>query len=362
VVAGLSCWDRATVNQSRRWLITGGLLLATGLATKLSLGFVLIPAVACLRWPTLGRRLGLAALMLVPAILWYAWARVRIESTAGLGSNASADNAAIWIDVLRSSATALWSVKTARHAVRFLLIRGYTPLGVPLDVWGLWPRSNREGVEDVEGGMQGPWLWWVWGGAALAALGLLAAKLHHEYYWQLLAPVIAAGVGRSLGSIERRRSAVGLAAALIFAASCLAASASTWTSPPEWRDLDEASRMVQAEVPEGAWLVAPEALLFQADRRGCRLEFDSEGVRRAAGEWEESASVTDSAGLVAFYREQGARYFADVGPVPKAEGASVDARRVALHELVRRRYKVKVDRPSVIIAELEPIETPRNGN
>ncbi|MHB1559701.1 MAG: hypothetical protein ACYC61_19815, partial [Isosphaeraceae bacterium] len=55
--------------------------------------------------------------------------------------------------------------------------------------------------------------------------------------------------------------------------------------------------------------------------------------------------------LVAFYRDRGARYFADMGD------RRDDPRRMALHDAVRRRYKVIVDRPEVIIADLEAVST-----
>ena len=61
---------------------------------------------------------------------------------------------------------------------------------------------------------------------------------------------------------------------------------------------------------------------------------------------------TRSAGpidLVEYYRRRGARYFADLGD------RRDDPRRMALHDAVRRRYKVIVDRPEVIIADLEAV-------
>ncbi len=50
--------------------------------------------------------------------------------------------------------------------------------------------------------------------------------------------------------------------------------------------------------------------------------------------------------LIEYYRSQGARYFADLG------SRHADSRRKGLHDAVRRRYKVIVDRPDVIIADL----------
>ncbi len=111
-----------------------------------------------------------------------------------------------------------------------------------------------------------------------------------------------------------------------------------------------------AAVPPDAWVVAPEALLFQADRRGCRMEWSAAAVSRAAGEWGYHGEVADPLELIAFYRRQGARYFADLGDQGAAD------RRKGLHDSVRRRYKVIVDRPNVIIAELSDSEVRWNAN
>jgi hypothetical protein len=184
-------------------------------------------------------------------------------------------------------------------------------------------------------------------------LALLAEKLHHEYYWLILAPVVAAGLGRALLglAVRDRRLAAAAAVGLLVMSAILARS--TWQTPPEWKDLESAAKCVQEVVPGDLWLVAPEPLLFQADRRGCRLEFTSQASRRAAAEWGEAEplEVRGPLELIEFYRRQGARYVADVGA-----GAG-DDRRIALHESIRRSYKVLVDRASILIAELNPPES-----
>jgi len=105
-------------------------------------------------------------------------------------------------------------------------------------------------------------------------------------------------------------------------------------------------------VPTDAWVVAPEALLFQAERRGCRLELSPRGCRRAAGEWGKRLPNDTAADLVEAYRTQGARYFADLGASPDPRTGD-GARRSALHEAIRRRYKVIVDLPAILLAELQ---------
>jgi hypothetical protein len=126
----------------------------------------------------------------------------------------------------------------------------------------------------------------------------------------------------------------------------------TWRTPAEWATLPEAASAVRAAIPPGASVVAPEALLYAADRRGCRLEYAPRAARRAAGEWGAAlvGDGTDPLALVEFYRARGAGFVAALG----SEGVDrASAReRLTLREAIRRRYNVLVDRPGVLIAAL----------
>jgi hypothetical protein len=198
---------------------------------------------------------------------------------------------------------------------------------------------------------------------------VMAAKLHHEYYWLSIAPVMAVSVGKGWVALARsnevpgrmrsrtwmalappvRQGSLGLILASAFLGCCAVCSASTWRTPAEWRSLPDAAKQVQEHVPRAALVVAPEALLFAADRRGCRIEYTHSSARRAAGEWGESSAkdVDGPIALVEFYRLRGVEFFADVVP------SDPDPRRLALHESVRRRYNVVVDLPGVLIASLK---------
>jgi hypothetical protein len=142
-----------------------------------------------------------------------------------------------------------------------------------------------------------------------------------------------------------------LAATTALLILAVAQSRATWRTPTEWIGLEAAARAVAGSTPPDAWVVAPEALLFRSDRRGCRLEWTATAARRAAGEWGDRAAVVvrGPIDLVEYYRGRGARYFADLGDRPD------DPRRLALHDAVRRRYKVIIDRPEVLIADLGPV-------
>jgi len=334
VVAGLACWDRYRSRPRWSWLAAGWSLVALGFALKITAGFLLVPLVLVIgparRWAWVLAACG----ALMPALLWYAWAHHLIDG--GAGSRASADNQSIWLGLLGPSA--LLKPETWKLAGWFLLCRAFTPLGAGLALFGLWI-GRRAPLDHGR-------LWRVWGISALFAMALIAEKLHHEYYWMIVAPIAAVGVGRALERLLEYHKAGAIAVAAALVLLCSMQVRSTWRTPEEWNDLEAAANIVKTTVPRGVWIAAPEALLFQADRRGCRLEWTRTAVERAAGEWGTEQHVENPLDLLAYYRRRGARYFADL------ESKGADPRQKGLHEAVRRRYKVIVDRPEVIIADL----------
>jgi Dolichyl-phosphate-mannose-protein mannosyltransferase len=345
VVAGLACWDHPhgmpRPAARRAWAGAGWMLLAAGLAIKI-IAAPLAIALAVVVTPRRRLRAFLAACTTaVPALAWYAWA-AHLVATGG-GSRASADNRAIWLGLLAPSAPV--PLEAWMLALRFLLIRAFTPIGAALALFGLVV-TRRAGSDD-----RGLGVWRAWGLVALATLALLASKLHHEYYLLILAPAVAAGVGIGLDRLAAGRRWAAITAALALLILSGIQSRSTWRTPPEWAGLEAAARAVAAATPAADWVVAPEALLFASDRRGCRLEWTESAARRAAGEWGERAAATvrGPIDLVEHYRRRGARYFADLGD------RAADPRRMALHDAVRRRYKVIIDRPEVLIADLESV-------
>jgi len=333
--AGLACWDLAGRRSgSRGWLIAGWLLLAVGVAAKATAAF-LLPAVFLAIAPKRNFKTALLlATTLAPVAVWYLWANHL--ASVSTGSRAAADNRDIWMSLIGLGSLA--RPETWTHIVHFFLLRAFTPIGLLGAIWGLWPGRGTAGRRR---------LWWIWGGLGLATMGLLGEKLRHEYYWLCVAPVVAAGLGIAWVRLDARRPAIALGLSLAFAGLCMALSISTWRSPREWRDLDEAGRVVSLHAPGDDWLVAPEPLLHRANRRGCRLEYTDKGAKRAALEWGgEGGAVQTPLDLVEFYRTKGARWLADVGAEPD------DAPRMALHAGIRRRYKVVVDRPEAFLAKL----------
>ena len=152
---------------------------------------------------------------------------------------------------------------------------------------------------------------------------------------------------------------------LSFLALCWVQSASTWRTPEEWTSLVEASRVISEAMPSDMdqFLVAPEALIYHADRRGFRLEFDPDAVRRAAGEWGQSIPDADRPlALVDFYRDWADEEIADpqhywyarVSVIADIGPAIEGSRREAWREAVRASpdYKILIDRPGSMIAEV----------
>jgi hypothetical protein len=346
VVAGLACWERSGLQPERStgWLVAGWLLVALGLALKIIAGCLLVPLVLVIRGDPGVRRILTVGSALLPAVLWYAWAGHLIGMEGG--SRASADNRAIWMGVFGPTAFLHW--ETLSLVFRSLLIRSFTPLGATLALVGLWP---WRGIADDQGR-----LWRTWGTAVLIMMVFLSAKLHHEYYWLILAPVVAVGVGRSLDRLMAWRQECSLAVTTAFVLVCWLQACSTWNTPPEWSNLPRAAQVVAATVASEEWVIAPEALLFQADRRGCRLEWTPSSVARAAGEWGVAQDVQSPIELVEYYRQHGVRYFADL------RGVGSEPRRKVVHEAVKRRYKVIVECPDVMIADLVVAEKVPHAN
>jgi 4-amino-4-deoxy-L-arabinose transferase-like glycosyltransferase len=336
LAAGLRLWDDCEHGAGRTSLVLSAMCMATAIGVKIYAAYIIIPMLAIAQ-PVRPWKIALAVALLVPAFAWYVHAAWLIAD--GSGSRASADNAAIWLRVAVPTALLRW--ETYAWAGRFLVVRAFTPLGFLLAAVGL-----------VRAG-QGDRLWRVWGASALAALAVLAAKLHHEYYWLALAPIAAFGVGKALDSLAARCRALATAAGVGFLALSVWQGSSTWRTPAEWASLTDAAGTVKALVPRDAIVVAPEALLFASDRRGCRLEYGRRAALRAAGEWGHVLRGEDALALVEFYRARDARYVADL--------AATDPERLALHEAIRRRYNVLVDRPGVLLAELTVSQVAPDG-
>jgi Dolichyl-phosphate-mannose-protein mannosyltransferase len=398
VLAGLRGWDEYEDHGNWRWAVFGGFVLAIGLALKVTVAWALVPFVLIVRrWP-IGWRFAASVAMLMPALAWYLYAWNEI-ARADSGSLASFDNANLWA---RSLSPENWlRFSTIENLARGLVVRSFTPIGFVLALWGLlasgiateW-HSRRVGLalpvlhqrqgKPYPTGMPeavGPLdrMWLGWGiGCALSVVGL-ASKWHHAYYWMVVAPLASVLVARGLvglaGMGKLGRPTAGILGSFCLGL-CFVQSASTWRTPVEWAKLVEAANLVASLTTEDQWVIAPEALLHYAGRRGFRLEFDPAACRRAAYEWagefdREPLEWDEALVLTDFYQDLHSEMFAevalqasptrrslvftwdhtlaaDVGPVAS------DGRRRAWREAIRKRPRTKVliDKPGMMIAEL----------
>ena len=336
IVAGLRLIDTDESDGGARRFAFGWVLLALGLATKILSVWVLVPAMFLIHGDRYKMRRGLLAAAVVPALAWYALAAGLLAHSPG--SAASIDNGRIWLDVLVPSA--LFRRETYETVGRFVAWRSFTPAW-PLAAWGFWRlRDDR-------------WFWRAWAIASASALLVLAGKLHHEYYLLSVAPLVALGYGRTIATIPNRRWGVLLAVFLVVLSFFV--THSTWRTPREWTPIAAASREIRRIVPKNALLAAPEAVLFASDRRGCRLEFSKRSVHRAAGEWRRDVEIETPEALVTFYRSQGAHFVADL----TLDDEPPDRR--AFHDWIRENFHVLIDRPGLLLAELEGRATSPGG-
>ncbi len=134
-LAGLACWDRSRDGGTTLWLVAGGLLLALGIAAKITAALVLAPLMAVVIRPRRAGPILFALSTLVPVLLWYAWANHLMSTSAG--SRASVENRAIWMNV---TGLAPWAARQ----------RGRTSG----DSWSSAP-SRRSGWSSVSGASGG---------------------------------------------------------------------------------------------------------------------------------------------------------------------------------------------------------------
>jgi hypothetical protein len=338
-LAALRLWDEANAGAGWPRRAAGWVLLATSLALKVTTAYVLVPLIVVLWRPRRARNSALVLAALAPALAWYAHAAVLLGR--GSGSRAPADSGAIWLGVLVP--TALLRGATYVDLSRSLLVRAFTPLGLPLAAWGWWQtRAGRSAVGRLgrrDGGGPG-----AFGGQAPSRVLLVdagASRLgRHRHRARRLVPAGRAGAGRGRRGGRGPGAAGGRAIGLDLAdPGRVGLPARGGRGRPPARGAGGVGRR-------------PRAAALR--RRPARVSpgADPAGAVRAAGEWGGSLADASAVELVEFYRARGARYFADVRPEP------ADPRRRALHAAIRR-YRILDDRPGVLLAELSrPEEDP----
>ena len=300
LLAGLRCWDEHQAGGGVPWLIARRGLARDGPGAQDRGGLRPGPLISAIVRPPRARadRAGTGAGRARAALVR---STRRPGSRRRVGSRASADNGTIWLRVLIP--TALFRVETLRvrrvvpdrprvHAARpragglvdcsagrAAIDSGGSGGGRRWPRWRSWPASCTTSITGWRSRRSRPW----------GSAGHCAALAGRNW----AASVAAGGCGLALGARARPGPPGG--------------------RPRSGPQLPEAARAVRAHVPESAWVVAPEALLFAVGpaglpagvhpgRRAARGRRVGRGPRRRR---------TRSA-LVEFYRARGARFVADV--------------------------------------------------
>ena len=181
------------------WLIAGWCLLALGLAIKITSAFLLLP----LMFLIARRRPSLADDSCLPRRSFPGCSGISGPYTYRSGGGISGvrpTTAAIWLGVLGTSA--LFQSGDAQGG-------GLDAVGARIHAAWRCACNRRALVAREKPAAGDRRFWWVWGGSTIAAMALLAGKLHHEYYWLPLAPVVAVGAARALDRLLGKRSVAG---------------------------------------------------------------------------------------------------------------------------------------------------------
>jgi hypothetical protein len=154
---------------------------------------------------------------------------------------------------------------------------------------------------------------------------------------------------------------------------CVAQSVSTFRTPTEWESLNEATRRLKTFNPTDQLVIASEAVLYQSDLKGYRLEFNPEAMSRAALEWRIALRMPEKPlSLVEFYWKAHSLGFLDDSKPIELQGRSrfpsknirllvadvgpteIGPRRKAWREAIRNRPNTTIlaDEPGYLIAEL----------
>ena len=203
---------------------------------------------------------------------------------AGSGSRASADNRSIWLGLL-GPAGALPAGDAQGRSAGLCSSGRSRRSGRAWPSWGFGTRADA--------GADGDRLWWVWGISALVAMALLAREAAPRVL--LAAAGARRGRGRRPRAARPARHATALASRrpdrLLLLCSAAFRPARPGGPRRSGTDSRRRRRVIRSQVPRECWVAAPEALLFQADRRGCRMEWTGSAAGRAAGEWGTASRV-----------------------------------------------------------------------
>jgi hypothetical protein len=304
LTAGLDAWERWARGGRPTAALIGWLAASVGIACRILWTFAWLPiGLVLFGQRTLRRQPAGVVLVLLtligPALAWYA-----LVWRAGTGSAAARATAADWLAAIGPGG--LFRAESWRWIAWFGCVRAFTPVA-----WVLVGGCLMRGVLDP--------LWTAWLLGSVATLALVSGKLHHEYYWLMVAPAVAAGmacwVAREFEAarMEGRRPWFPIGVVGLQVGLSIALASSTWRTPAEWARISDLPGAV-AELPPGARMIGREAVLYHADRRGMRLETEPAALGRALAEWGVETAEEEATPRAAlnWYHRLGARSFAEV--------------------------------------------------
>jgi hypothetical protein len=309
LVAGVWAAQHWSAGGSRGWLAAASVCISMALLLKVIAAYVLVP-LAYLAWRRYGRsawsswELWLAALAIVaPSAAWYMHA-------CQVATDAATVSTPFWQVHKWIAPERFLDPATYRQLAYYIALRGLTPIGAVLLVVGVMVRVRRDGA-----------LFHIWLASLLAYLPILVRKVDHEHYYLALAPVSAAFIARALATLARAaiderfyvsgRVAAGLAAAGLVVLN-LAAVASTFRTPREWRHVESAAAAVRQLTPPDALVAGHSSVLFYAGRRGFTFAYGPDEIEYLFGTWRAAAAECSPQALLEFYRQQGATHFVEL--------------------------------------------------
>ncbi|GEM_PF-904237 len=357
LVAGVWAAQHWSAGGSRGWLAAASVCISMALLLKVIAAYVLVP-LAYLAWRRNGRsawrswELWLAALAIVaPSAAWYVHA-------CQVATDAATVSTPFWQVHKWIAPERFLDPATYRQLAYYIALRGLTPIGAVLLVVGVmvrvrplftvgmdtftspsprlrgegWgegptaeqaiPHASRLPLSPADGGEgEPPLVFHVWLASLLAYLPILVRKVDHEHYYLALAPVSAVFIARALATLARAaiderfyvtgRVAAGLAGAGL-AVLNLAAVASTFRTPREWRHVESAAATVRQLTPPDALVAGHSSVLFYAGRRGFTFAYGPDEIEYLFGTWRVAAEQCSPQALLEFYRQQGATHFVEL--------------------------------------------------
>lgn len=221
-----------------RWWLSAG-LMSLALASKITFGYLLLPAVWLLRkdWR---RAAWYCIVTLLPSLWWYSWARsnnLRVDPIGPTGWELG-----FWFSP-KLLVSPQWYSNVFYHTAKWVL----TPIGMVAAFWGLTMSLNfkRYGVF---------YLWLV--GAISFLVVFNTGSLNHAYYFLAMVAPMAALAGKAVGQARAIKAWVLMGVAVITLLNVVSDHfLSAYRVYPSHANMPRAAKLVQQIVPVKAQII-----------------------------------------------------------------------------------------------------------